>query len=195
MQRAEALREQKKAHKRGLLQQVAPIEVPWMAIIDHSIDDGTKKALVALRIPLAALALPLARSPRCCSQRSAATLTRPPWQTLLHTPLTATWWLGKTRRSPTPSARNWICSLRTLQDPAQFVIDACRDGMAERGKQKPKADVQGDSVIGYVDSTGCPGSLEREAVSLPLRDDMEVMLKTLGNLRDSAPRQLGAELV
>lgn len=41
----------------GLLQQVAPIEAPWMAIIDHSIDVGTKKALVVLRVPLAALAL------------------------------------------------------------------------------------------------------------------------------------------
>ncbi|NEX19640.1 hypothetical protein G3480_04815 [Thiorhodococcus mannitoliphagus] len=41
----------------GLLQQVAPIDVPWMAIIDHSIDVGTKKALVVLRVPLAALAL------------------------------------------------------------------------------------------------------------------------------------------
>jgi len=41
----------------GLLQQVAPIEAPWMAIIDHSIDIGTKKALVVLRVPLAALAL------------------------------------------------------------------------------------------------------------------------------------------
>lgn len=40
----------------GLLQQVAPLELPWMAIIDHSIDVGTKKALVVLRVPLAALA-------------------------------------------------------------------------------------------------------------------------------------------
>jgi hypothetical protein len=40
----------------GLLRQVAPIDVPWMAIIDHSIDVGTKKALVVLRVPLAALA-------------------------------------------------------------------------------------------------------------------------------------------
>ena len=39
----------------GLLKQVAPIDVPWVAIIDHSIDVGTKKALVALRVPLAAL--------------------------------------------------------------------------------------------------------------------------------------------
>jgi hypothetical protein len=41
----------------GLLRQVAPIDEPWMAIIDHSIDVGTKKALVVLRVPLAALAL------------------------------------------------------------------------------------------------------------------------------------------
>lgn len=40
----------------GLLKQVAPINVPWLAIIDHSIDVGTKKALVVLRVPLAALA-------------------------------------------------------------------------------------------------------------------------------------------
>jgi len=40
----------------GLLQQVAPISVPWLAIIDHSIDIGTKKALVVLRVPLTALA-------------------------------------------------------------------------------------------------------------------------------------------
>jgi hypothetical protein len=39
----------------GLLQQVAPIAEPWMAIVDHSIDVGTKKALVVLRVPLAAL--------------------------------------------------------------------------------------------------------------------------------------------
>jgi hypothetical protein len=40
----------------GLLQQVAPIDAPWLAIIDHSIDIGTKKVLVVLRVPLAALA-------------------------------------------------------------------------------------------------------------------------------------------
>jgi hypothetical protein len=40
----------------GLLRQVAPIDAPWVAIIDHSIDVGTKKALVVLRVPLAALA-------------------------------------------------------------------------------------------------------------------------------------------
>jgi hypothetical protein len=39
----------------GLLRQVAPIPPPWVAIIDHSIDVGTKKALVVLRVPLAAL--------------------------------------------------------------------------------------------------------------------------------------------
>jgi hypothetical protein len=39
----------------GLLRQVAPIEPPWVAVIDHSIDVGTKKALVVLRVPLAAL--------------------------------------------------------------------------------------------------------------------------------------------
>jgi hypothetical protein len=39
----------------GLLRQVAPIGAPWVAIIDHSIDVGTKKALVVLRVPLAAL--------------------------------------------------------------------------------------------------------------------------------------------
>ncbi|MEJ2331120.1 MAG: hypothetical protein P8Z33_15185 [Gammaproteobacteria bacterium] len=39
----------------GLLRQVAPISQPWVAIIDHSIDVGTKKALVVLRVPLAAL--------------------------------------------------------------------------------------------------------------------------------------------
>jgi hypothetical protein len=39
----------------GLLRQVAPIDSPWVAIIDHSIDIGTKKALVVLRVPLAAL--------------------------------------------------------------------------------------------------------------------------------------------
>ena len=39
----------------GLLRQVVPIDAPWVAIIDHSIDVGTKKALVVLRVPLAAL--------------------------------------------------------------------------------------------------------------------------------------------
>lgn len=40
----------------GLLKQVSPISTAWLAIIDHSIDIGTKKALVVLRLPLAALA-------------------------------------------------------------------------------------------------------------------------------------------
>lgn len=39
----------------GLLRQVAPMTPPWIAVIDHSIDVGTKKALVVLRVPLAAL--------------------------------------------------------------------------------------------------------------------------------------------
>ncbi len=34
----------------GLLKQVEPISKPWVAIIDHSIDIGTKKALVILRV-------------------------------------------------------------------------------------------------------------------------------------------------
>jgi len=40
----------------GRLWQVAPVEAPWLAIIDHSIDIGTKKALVVLRVPLATMA-------------------------------------------------------------------------------------------------------------------------------------------
>lgn len=36
----------------GLLKQVGPIDQPWVAIIDHSIDIGTKKALVVLRVPM-----------------------------------------------------------------------------------------------------------------------------------------------
>jgi hypothetical protein len=39
----------------GLLKRVDPIDTPWVAIIDHSIDIGTKKALVVLRVPLEAL--------------------------------------------------------------------------------------------------------------------------------------------
>ncbi len=39
----------------GLLKQVSPINQPWLAIIDHSIDIGTKKALVVLRVTTAAL--------------------------------------------------------------------------------------------------------------------------------------------
>lgn len=36
----------------GLLKQVRPIALPWVAIIDHSIDIGTKKALVVLRVTM-----------------------------------------------------------------------------------------------------------------------------------------------
>lgn len=36
----------------GLLNQVFPIHEKWAAIVDHSIDIGTKKALVVLRVPL-----------------------------------------------------------------------------------------------------------------------------------------------
>jgi hypothetical protein len=39
----------------GLLEQVELVDTPWLAIIDHSIDIGTKKALVVLRVPLDAL--------------------------------------------------------------------------------------------------------------------------------------------
>jgi hypothetical protein len=39
----------------GLLKQVKPVSMPWLAIIDHSIDIGTKKALVVLRVSVAAL--------------------------------------------------------------------------------------------------------------------------------------------
>jgi len=39
----------------GLLQQVTPCTEPWIAIIDHSIDIGTKKALVVLRVTTDAL--------------------------------------------------------------------------------------------------------------------------------------------
>ena len=39
----------------GLLKQVKPISQPWLAIIDHSIDIGTKKALVVLRVTVDAL--------------------------------------------------------------------------------------------------------------------------------------------
>jgi hypothetical protein len=40
----------------ALLQQVAPTVEPWLAIVDHSIDIGTKKALVVLRVSTKALA-------------------------------------------------------------------------------------------------------------------------------------------
>ena len=39
----------------GMLKQVKPIHEPWLAIIDHSIDIGTKKALVVLRLTIDAL--------------------------------------------------------------------------------------------------------------------------------------------
>jgi hypothetical protein len=39
----------------GLLGQVAPTDEPWLAIVDHSIDIGTKKALVVLRVSTKAL--------------------------------------------------------------------------------------------------------------------------------------------
>jgi len=39
----------------GLLKQVKPINAPWLAIIDHSIDIGTKKVLVVLRVTMDAL--------------------------------------------------------------------------------------------------------------------------------------------
>ncbi len=39
----------------GLLNQVQPIVKPWVTIIDHSIDIGTKKVLVVLRIEVDAL--------------------------------------------------------------------------------------------------------------------------------------------
>ena len=39
----------------GLLKQVQPMTEPWVAIIDHSIDIGTKKAMVVLRIGMDAL--------------------------------------------------------------------------------------------------------------------------------------------
>jgi len=39
----------------GLLKQVKPITKPWIAIIDHSIDIGTKKMMVVLRVTVGAL--------------------------------------------------------------------------------------------------------------------------------------------
>jgi len=41
----------------GLLKQVIAIPTPWLAIIDHSIDIGTKKVLVVLRVNLTALSM------------------------------------------------------------------------------------------------------------------------------------------
>lgn len=40
----------------ALLNQVKPVEQPWLAILDHSMDIGVKKVLVVLRVPLPALA-------------------------------------------------------------------------------------------------------------------------------------------
>jgi len=37
------------------LKQVKPISQPWLAILDHFIDIGTKKVLVVLRVPVDAL--------------------------------------------------------------------------------------------------------------------------------------------
>ena len=37
------------------LSQVGQMSQPWLAIIDHSIDIGVKKALVVLRVPIDAL--------------------------------------------------------------------------------------------------------------------------------------------
>jgi len=39
----------------GLLAGVKPLAKPWLAIMDHSIDIGTKKALVVLRVPIETL--------------------------------------------------------------------------------------------------------------------------------------------
>jgi len=39
----------------GLLKQVSKIDTPWLAIVDHSIDIGTKKAMVVLRVTADAL--------------------------------------------------------------------------------------------------------------------------------------------
>ena len=39
----------------GMLKQVKPLAEPWIAIIDHSIDIGTKKAMVVLRVTVKAL--------------------------------------------------------------------------------------------------------------------------------------------
>ncbi len=40
----------------AVLNRVAPMGTPWLAIMDHSIDIGVKKALVVLRVPIDALA-------------------------------------------------------------------------------------------------------------------------------------------
>ena len=39
----------------GLLDQVKPLSKPWVAVIDHSIDIGTKKAMVVLRVTVDSL--------------------------------------------------------------------------------------------------------------------------------------------
>jgi len=39
----------------GRLEQVQSIDQPWLAVIDHSIDIGTKKAMVVLRVTVDAL--------------------------------------------------------------------------------------------------------------------------------------------
>jgi hypothetical protein len=39
----------------GMLKQVKPIDQPWLAILDHSIDIGTKKVFVILRVTMDAL--------------------------------------------------------------------------------------------------------------------------------------------
>ena len=38
-----------------MLKQVKPIDQPWLAILDHSIDIGTKKTFVVLRVTMDAL--------------------------------------------------------------------------------------------------------------------------------------------
>lgn len=40
----------------AVFEQVGPIELPWLAIIDCSIDVGTRKALLVVRVPITALA-------------------------------------------------------------------------------------------------------------------------------------------
>lgn len=40
----------------ALLKRVKPVEKPWLAVVDHSIDIGVNKVLVVLRVPLPALA-------------------------------------------------------------------------------------------------------------------------------------------
>lgn len=39
----------------GLLEQVNPLAQPWVAVVDHSIDIGTKKAMVVLRVTVDSL--------------------------------------------------------------------------------------------------------------------------------------------